>query len=133
MRPMKELLEKMVLPIAVFAAVAAWGGAMNDVRSFGAVGDGLHNDTAAIQRAIDAGGTVHFPPGTYVTGTLYLKSNGGLHLAAGAVIRASHDHKDYNKDDFCPQNGIFVAEEVTGAHLITAVGQENVSITGEGR
>ena len=37
---------------------------MNNVRDFGAVGDGITKDTAAIQKAIDAGGIVHFPPGT---------------------------------------------------------------------
>ena len=47
---------------------------MNNVKDFGAVGDGKTLDTAAIQRAIDAGGVVNFPPGTYLTGTLYLKS-----------------------------------------------------------
>lgn len=51
---------------------------MNDyfnVRSFGAVGNGVADDTAEIQAAIAAlpssGGTVYFPPGTYlVTDTL---------------------------------------------------------------
>ena len=36
------------------------------VREFGAVGDGLADDTAAIQRAADAGpGALRFPPGRY--------------------------------------------------------------------
>lgn len=44
------------------------------VKSFGAVGDGVTNDTAAIQAAVDAvsvnGGCVYFPRGTYLlTGT----------------------------------------------------------------
>jgi parallel beta-helix repeat protein len=44
------------------------------VKDFGAVGDGVANDTAAIQAAIDAmvaigGGTVYFPNGTYGIGT----------------------------------------------------------------
>ena len=60
---------------------------MVNVKDFGAVGDGSANDTAAIQRAIDSGGIVRIPRGVYVTGTLYLKSNGGLHLEAGAVLR----------------------------------------------
>lgn len=64
---------------------------MQNVLDFGAKGDGKTLDTAAIQAAIDAGGEVYFPEGTYLSGTLYLKSGGGLNLAAGAVLRASHD------------------------------------------
>lgn len=108
------------------------GSTMVNVKDFGAVGDGSANDTAAIQRAIDSGGIVRIPRGVYVTGTLYLKSNGGLHLEAGAVLRASHSRADYNADDFCPQNAVFSAESVTGAHLIVAVEQENISLSGEG-
>jgi hypothetical protein len=44
------------------------------VKDFGAVGDGVANDTAAIQAAIDSlpanGGTVFVPVGTYLVGTL---------------------------------------------------------------
>lgn len=48
-----------------------------DVRDFGAVGDGITDDTAAIQAAFNAtsanGGSVFFPPGKYkTTGTLTL-------------------------------------------------------------
>lgn len=39
---------------------------MNDVRDFGAVGDGTADDTNAIQHAIEMGeGVLHFPKGTY--------------------------------------------------------------------
>ena len=64
--------------IAVFAASAAavLCASAVEVRDFGAVGDGIADDTAAIQRAIDAGGIVHFPPGVYLSGSLYLKSGG---------------------------------------------------------
>lgn len=44
-----------------------------DVRAFGAIGDGVTNDTAAVQAAIDAlatGQALHFPAGTYVCGNL---------------------------------------------------------------
>ena len=106
---------------------------MNNVKDFGAVGDGVTKDTAAVQRAIDAGGTVVFPPGTYLCGTLYLKSHGGLRLEAGATLLASPDKKDYNAPDFCVQNFHSEKERADGAHFIVAVEQENVSIEGPGR
>lgn len=105
---------------------------MQDVLSFGARGDGVSLDTQAIQKAIDAGGVVNFPPGTYRTGTIYLRSNGGLHLETGAVILGSSNPEDYNADDFCPQNQVFSMEHVSGAHLIVAVEQQKVSISGGG-
>ena len=105
---------------------------MRNIKDYGAIGDGITLDTDAIQAAIDAGGMVYIPEGTYRTGTLYLKSNGGLHLAQGAVLMGSHERQDYNTDDFCPQNRVFRSEWVTGAHLITAVEQENIVIEGHG-
>lgn len=106
---------------------------MNNVKDFGAVGDGVIKDTAAVQRAIDAGGTVYFPKGTYLCGTLYLKDNTGLHLEDGALLLASPDQEDYNPDYFCTQNAPFTPECVSGAHFIVAVEKHNVSITGQGR
>lgn len=109
-----------------------------DIREFGATGNGVTKDTEGIQQTIDAchdegGGRVVVPAGVYLTGTLYLKSNVELHLTAGAVLRASPDRSDYNSDDVFPENPVFFRENVTGAHLIIAYRQENVSITGLGR
>ena len=106
---------------------------MQNVRDFGARGDGFTKDTAAIQRAIDAGGMVLLPPGIYLSGTLYLKSGGGLHLECGAVLLASPDPEDYNAVDFCPQNRDSKLEIMSGAHLITAVEQSDICISGGGR
>ena len=38
---------------------------INNVKTFGAVGDGTTDDTSAIQSALNAGGVVYFPAGTY--------------------------------------------------------------------
>ena len=64
---------------------------MQNVRDFGATGDGKTSDTQAIQRAIDAGGEVVFPPGIYKSGTIYLRSHTGLRLEPGAVLLSGGD------------------------------------------
>lgn len=55
---------------APVTAPQAGPGSEYNVRHFGAQGDGVTDDTAAIQKAIDAGGVTFFPAGTYLTGTL---------------------------------------------------------------
>ena len=71
----------LAFPLLMPRAVAGTGKAaldVLDVRRHGARGDGRAKDTRAIQSAIDAaartGGTVYFPPGAYVSGTLRLRS-----------------------------------------------------------
>lgn len=58
------------------------------VKDFGAVGDGVTDDTAAIQAAIDSGaGVVWFPAGTYLTSATITDYVGGVTLkGAGAYI-----------------------------------------------
>ena len=48
------------------------------VKDFGAVGDGITNDTAAIQAALYAGRTIYFPNGTYLTGQVTVPTNACL-------------------------------------------------------
>jgi polygalacturonase len=43
-----------------------------NVRAFGAAGDGVTDDTNAIQAAIDAGTRLYFPTGTYVVNQLFI-------------------------------------------------------------
>ena len=46
-----------------------------NVRDFGAKGDGVTDDTSAVQAALDKGGFVFMPAGTYKVSKLYIKSN----------------------------------------------------------
>ena len=75
-----------------------------NIQTFGAVGDGVTNDAAAIQAAIDVcsaagGGTVLLPAGrTYFSGTLQLKANVELHVERGATLLASNDLADYPRE-----------------------------------
>ena len=103
---------------------------MRNVMDFGAVGDGIHSDTQAIQKALDAGGTVLFPPGRYLTGTIYLRSHGGLHLEDGAELLSGDDSEQWNAPDFCPENRWGSAEGSNGHHLIIARECEDISISG---
>ena len=42
---------------------------------FGALGDGAADDTVPLQKACDAYSRIYTPPGTYMTGTVYLNTN----------------------------------------------------------
>lgn len=79
-------------------AIEGRGGMSRGVREFGAVGDGRTDDTAAINRAIQAcsgGGTLVVEPGNYVVGTLHLRSQLTIHLSAGARLVGTHDLSHY--------------------------------------
>ncbi|KAH7512441.1 hypothetical protein FEM48_Zijuj12G0091100 [Ziziphus jujuba var. spinosa] len=75
------------------------------VVDFGAIGDGVHHDTAAIQSAIDACPTftskvcyVTFPPGSYLTATVRLKSGVVLDVQEGAKILGGTRIGDYPRE-----------------------------------
>lgn len=76
-----------LLPADVFA-MAASGPEIN-VRAVGAVGDGIADDTAALQRALDGGQrTVVIPKGNYlIRKTLLLDSATKIKAAPDAIIR----------------------------------------------
>jgi hypothetical protein len=116
-----------------------------DITAAGAVGDGATTDTAAIQKAIDdcasnGGGRVVIPAGTYLTGTLELRSNVELHLDAGAILLGSPLLGDYpvenDPDPTLPAGDANGTIQETRAPmelaLIRARGVHDVAITGPG-
>lgn len=58
------------------------------VKDFGAVGDGITDDTAACQAALNASLTVVFPPGTYLVSALTAQDNQKI-SGYGATLKAS--------------------------------------------
>lgn len=117
---------------------------MFNIRDFGAIGDGKTKDTKAIQNTIDAcsekgGGTVYCPPGTYLIGTIVLKSRMTFHLDSGCLLQGSTDRADYPSLLGSPQPAIDNAQNgscfagISPEHLIVARDTEDLTITGGGR
>ncbi|MCC6124888.1 MAG: glycoside hydrolase family 28 protein [Pirellulales bacterium] len=106
-----------------------------NVRELGAVADGKAYCTEPIQKAIDrcaeaGGGMVHFPPGTYLSGTIVLKSNVTLNLAAGATLLGSPKLADY--PPLVPKNVQSRTNAYNVRSLIYAENLDRIAITGRG-
>ena len=96
-----------------------------EISKFGAVGDGKTLNTQAVQKAVDAcnkngGGTVVVPVGTFLIGTVHLKSNVHLYLETGAVLKGSPNLNDYE-----PFNNVHYG-------ILYAENAENITISGHG-
>ncbi|UCE48102.1 MAG: hypothetical protein JSW47_21205, partial [Phycisphaerales bacterium] len=92
------------------------------VREYGAVGDNATLDTMAIQKAVDAaadkgGGTVFFPPGDYLAGTIRLRDNVTIYLESGCTVWGSTNMDDYDSDH---------------KHLFYAQDTKNIAVCGQG-
>jgi len=112
------------------------GSRVYNVRAYGAKGDKTSLDTAALQAAIDActadgGGTVLVPAGTFIIGTVELKSNVTLHIAAGGTLLGSADGKQYHAVDAIPLHGDTTLNDGNWA-LLFAIKAQNVTIEGPG-
>ncbi len=120
-----------------------------DIRTFGAVGDGKTVDSPAINKAIEAaaaagGGTVLFPPGTWLTFSIRLKSHVALYLAQGATLLAADSPlpgqtTGYNGGtyDAAEPNGEWEPYQDYGHNhwhnsLLWGEGLNDISITGPG-
>jgi len=109
-----------------------------NVKTYGAQGNGKANDATAINKAIDAaaaqgGGTVFFPAGTYLSGTIRLKSNITLFLSNGSTLQAISDSTAYDKPEDNPNDRY---QDFGHSHwhngFIWGENLENISIVGSG-
>lgn len=143
-----------VLLLSLMSLVMAYGGnadasaraKMVNVRNYGAKGNGRHNDTKAINKAISVaknGDVVMIPSGRYLTGTIHLKSDITLMIDEEAVLIGSENLDEY--DSYVPQRDMSRYDTGEGTanvnlstdrrwtkSLILGVGVSNVSIIGRG-
>jgi polygalacturonase len=126
-------LLSIAVPTPARAAAGPAGARTCSVKDFGAKGDGVTKDTAAIQKAIDtcttgatasARGVIKVPAGTYITGPISLRSNMVLDLETGATLLGSPDRADFPHTTF--------AHHDTIQPLVGSVHAENITITGGG-
>ncbi len=135
------LLVYLACEMLSFPAPAAGTGInVYNIRDFGAKGNGKIIDTKAINDAIikasdNGGGTVYFPPGTYLSSSIHLKSNITLYLEAGSIIEAASDSLvQYDLPEPNEAGGHY--QDFGHSHwqnsLIWGIGLKNISIMGPG-
>ena len=133
---MKKIIMMFLMMVGLMAHASS---ADYNVRDYGAKGDGKTLDHHAINAAIDScvahgGGRVVVPAGTYLCGSIRMKSHVELHLSAGAkILAAPASMKAYDEAESWEgpayQDG---GHTYFKNSLIYAIGQEHVSITGRG-
>ena len=127
---MKKLIT-LALALNIAATIFAAEKDAFNVLDFGAKGDGVTKDTAALQGVLDkcaasGGGTVQLPDGVYLTGSLVIGANTTVRLAERANLVGSPDIADY------PVINVRWEGEFRGGHraLLSASNAANVVITG---
>ena len=105
-----------------------------NILDFGAIPDGNTLCTQVIQNAVDqcaqsGGGTIYFPAGTWLTGTIYLESHITLRLDSGCLLLGSKEKEDYGR----PRK-LHSTEGETFSYWAIIAGKDlkNISICGRG-
>jgi len=121
-----------LMALACLLLVSAMALAGN-IRDFGAKGDGSTDDTTAIQTAIDTcsanGEKLIFPAGTFLTGTVFLRSNTAIELTTKAVWKGIGRVDAYPMQRPRGFGGRMIS---AWRAMIYAEDVENVSIGGQG-
>lgn len=136
---------KRLIPLLLLLSCAR-GPIVYDITDYGARDGAVC--TEAIQAAMDAcseagGGQVRIPAGCFLSATLYLRDQVGLHLEDGAVLQGVADPDDYRP--YIPENDLTRFDSGNGTAnancvndrqwmkaLIIGNGVKNASITGSG-
>ena len=87
-----------------FVSIAQAQKIFYNIKESGAKADGVSPDTKIINKAIEdaaasGGGTIYFPAGNYLSGSIHLKSNICLFLEQGATLIASSDSNDFDQPE----------------------------------
>ncbi|MCR4582144.1 MAG: right-handed parallel beta-helix repeat-containing protein [Prevotella sp.] len=111
-----------------------------DVRDFGAIGDGRHIDSHAIDAALlrasdEGGGTVVLPKGVWCCYSIHLQSNVTLRLEKGALLKAAEPTEEEGYDTPEPNDSHY--QDFGHSHwhnsLLWGENLHHVTIEGEGR
>lgn len=111
-----------------------------NVKDFGAVGDGQHIDSEAINQAIvqaarEGGGTIYIPAGEYACYSIRLANQIHLYLEQGATVVAAFPtaEKGYDKAEPNPHNSF---QDFGHSHwknsLIWGINLQDITISGPG-
>ena len=115
--------------------------AVFNVKDFGALGDGSTINTEAFNKAVEVcadagGGTVAVPAGTYLTGTIHMKSHVTLLLEKDSILKGTADLDAYMS--YVPTSERDMKKYDTAYRtrwnraLILGVGVNNAAIVGAG-
>lgn len=129
-----------VLTLFLLAGSFAAQAAIYNVRDFGAKGDGAHNDTPAINAALEkaardrGGAVVLLTEGVYLSYSVHLQSGVTLRLERGAVLKAAAPTAAEGYDEAEPNDSRF--QDFGHSHwhnsLLWGENLHDVTLEGEG-
>ncbi len=135
----KAILIIAALGPAIFAVAQTGGKTANKtaqrfvISEYGSVADGKTVNTKAIQSAIDkcaasGGGVVVVPPGTFLSGAIFLKQGVNLYVEKDGILKGTTNIDDYPMINTRWEG----TEEPWTSAFINAEGLTDLDISGEG-